>query len=1062
MTLIPRRLWTGPPGAAVRNCLLAELGSQPAGLWITPTPLARDQVTRELTLRSPHRGPASEVFCWGDLWRMVRREAEDGPVWLSRTAARAVFDEAINQARKQGRCTAIERVIGLAGYQRRLARRFQFWTLAERKPRRDRDRGRDAGNPVELAEEAVFELYRAILEQLGADDEAGMMVWASKRLAKSPRFWAPSGDSGPVVFLDFGHPRPPHWRILERALKTERAVHVALCHDPDPALAEVYLTTESIRASLVEKGLVETRLEPAASRPEGLRQTERLLFRNPTPAPAAITEAAGLSVRGAPQGDGVARILAREVRDRLGRGVAPEEILIVTRHWSDEAELTLEMLRAWDIPAHAELPRPLRGEPAAAALKLAASIPLEDWETELIISLLRHGQFQPDWPAVDRISLARAASAIKSTSVFRGSAQLLAGLDRLESPPGQSRVKPQIVAAARDIAGRLIQALSSLDQSRPWSGQVSELRRLALELGLDRGEPPALEALWDALDDQTDMLERLDRDREPWSWAAFTGEVETILGEIEIAPSAAPGAIRLATVDQVEGARAGVVILADLAEGTFPAREAVEPLLALGPLDEPDEPSRKRFADEMLRFLKVLGSADSHVVLAYPSTDLKGQELLRAGFLDDLLALISPEARAALHVSLPRLDPALLDQPELAGSAADRRIRALALASSQGETGELVRLARDPAHRSILDGTAAALYVQERRMRGTEFSEFEGMLSDRAASRELERKFGPDYPFSPSQLETYIGCPFQFFCKYVLDLQPVEEKDELDEDLTERGSQLHDILENFETLLLRPEDGRDPEQIARVLVERVRNQEMAQPTELDQGLWEIERERLIRTIYQYLEQRKAYHEEGGVKFRPYKLELDFGSDGAEHPVLVIGQGERTIRLRGRIDRIDVADTPEGPRFRVIDYKSGAAPSTTDVKHGEMLQLPLYAMAVEQLLFQEGSAMLADLGYWSLKKDGYKSISFASWDDDQKALIEHVLALVDDLRRGVFVVQSRTMNCESYCEYRNVCQIGQVRRAEKNLERGLPELSVQSRRGRKASAGAKSAPIEEES
>ena len=213
------------------------------------------------------------------------------------------------------------------------------------------------------------------------------------------------------------------------------------------------------------------------------------------------------------------------------------------------------------------------------------------------------------------------------------------------------------------------------------------------------------------------------------------------------------------------------------------------------------------------------------VVLAYPTTDLKGQELLRAGFLDDLLGLIAPEARASCHVSFPRLDPALVDQPELAGSAADLRIRAAALASAKGETADLVRLARDPAHRQVLDGTAAALFVQQRRMRGTAFSEFEGMLGDDAAVRELVREYGPDYCYSPSQLETYIACPFQFFSKYVLDLKPVDEKDELDEDLTERGSRLHDILENFETLLKQQEGDPDLEQIAAVLVEQVRGQQ---------------------------------------------------------------------------------------------------------------------------------------------------------------------------------------------------------------------------------------------
>jgi ATP-dependent helicase/DNAse subunit B len=287
----------------------------------------------------------------------------------------------------------------------------------------------------------------------------------------------------------------------------------------------------------------------------------------------------------------------------------------------------------------------------------------------------------------------------------------------------------------------------------------------------------------------------------------------------------------------------------------------------------------------------------------------------------------------------------------------------------------------------------------------------------------------------------------------VLKLKFVVEKDELDEDLTERGSQLHDILENFETYVQQQSGKLDAEWIAALLVEHVRTRGLVQPTELDLGLWEIERERLIRTIRLYAEQRKLYEHETGVHFRPHSLEFIFGEDDATHPVLEIGEEERTIRLRGRIDRIDVAETPEGSRFRIIDYKSGSAPSSTDVKQGQMLQLPLYAMAVERLLFQDGAASLFDLGYWSLRKDGFKAIAFPSWNQDQETLVAHVRALVDELRRGVFVVQSRTSNCETFCDYRNVCRVRQVRRAGKRLERSLPELSVQTRRARKGSGAA---------
>jgi ATP-dependent helicase/DNAse subunit B len=149
----------------------------------------------------------------------------------------------------------------------------------------------------------------------------------------------------------------------------------------------------------------------------------------------------------------------------------------------------------------------------------------------------------------------------------------------------------------------------------------------------------------------------------------------------------------------------------------------------------------------------------------------------------------------------------------------------------------------------------------------------------------------------------------------------------------------------------------------------------------------------------------------------------------------------------------VAQTSDGPRFRVIDYKSGSVPAVSEVRQGVMLQLPLYAMAVQRLLYTEEQAGLFDLGYWSLRSEGFRSIAFSSWDQDQVALVEHVLAVADRLRRGEFVVQSRKDGCESYCEYRGVCRVRQVRRAGKRHDLELVSLSAQAPR-RRAGAGAR--------
>src|SRR5437868_12525455 len=101
-----RKLWTGPYGSALRERVLDEWGSDPSGLWIVPSPLARDQVLRALGLR--HRvARGFRVLCWDEVWRFIRESRADGPAWLSPAAARAALGEAIARARRDGELDAV-------------------------------------------------------------------------------------------------------------------------------------------------------------------------------------------------------------------------------------------------------------------------------------------------------------------------------------------------------------------------------------------------------------------------------------------------------------------------------------------------------------------------------------------------------------------------------------------------------------------------------------------------------------------------------------------------------------------------------------------------------------------------------------------------------------------------------------------------------------------------------------------------------------------------------------------------------------------------------------------
>jgi RecB family exonuclease len=77
------------------------------------------------------------------------------------------------------------------------------------------------------------------------------------------------------------------------------------------------------------------------------------------------------------------------------------------------------------------------------------------------------------------------------------------------------------------------------------------------------------------------------------------------------------------------------------------------------------------------------------------------------------------------------------------------------------------------------------------------------------------------------------------------------------------------------------------------------------------------------------------------------LEAAFG--GKDQPVVALGEGEGRFLLIGKIDRIDVLETPEGRLASVIDYKLGKSTAKDAVANAlarEDLQLPLYARAAE--------------------------------------------------------------------------------------------------------------------
>jgi RecB family exonuclease len=80
---------------------------------------------------------------------------------------------------------------------------------------------------------------------------------------------------------------------------------------------------------------------------------------------------------------------------------------------------------------------------------------------------------------------------------------------------------------------------------------------------------------------------------------------------------------------------------------------------------------------------------------------------------------------------------------------------------------------------------------------------------------------------------------------------------------------------------------------------------------------------------------------------------------------VVRSGDAEVRLSGKIDRID--RTPDGYAL-VLDYKLGKALTRKEILEGKSLQMPVYWLAVEQLL-----GLIAVGGAYDALREGQRPV-----------------------------------------------------------------------------------------
>jgi len=133
---------------------------------------------------------------------------------------------------------------------------------------------------------------------------------------------------------------------------------------------------------------------------------------------------------------------------------------------------------------------------------------------------------------------------------------------------------------------------------------------------------------------------------------------------------------------------------------------------------------------------------------------------------------------------------------------------------------------------------------------------------------------------------------------------------------------------------------------------------------------------------------------------------------------VTAEGQRTIALRGKADRLDLL---EDGTFRLIDYKLGWPP-----QRGRALQLPIYSICAEQKLAGRHGRnwQLSEAAYLAFKGPKRVVPLFATPADRGKVLAEaqqRLAQAVDAIERGEFPpTPDDVWRCET-CSFASVCR-----------------------------------------
>jgi len=760
-----------------------------------------------------------------------------------------------------------------------------------------------------------------------------------------------------------------------------------------------------------------------------------------------VTASANVLTKALPDAEEEVRQAVRRLLDHLQQHpqTRADRLAVAFRAATPYARLLSEQLSAAGLPFHAPRQRSLAQTIGGRTVLGLLGLPDEQWSRTAVMDWLR------DCPIRDgklRLPVNRWQQQAAEAGVTRGMQQWARKLEHYASSlPKQEEWQRERAQQARDLTSfmaALIERLASLESAQTWAESAAELRAT-----VDRylGGPNA-SAGWAAggeLRNDEDVRARSDVERDAYEQVSAAIDTLALLDDVDAAYS--PSALRDVLgqeldrhVTETKGLGRGVLVgpLWDLAgadldllvivgasEGAYPPRGREHALVR----DDARAASGLRTLEDRRRserrdHLAALASAPE-VVLTHPVADVRAQR--GAEPAPWLLEQIEPRllAREEKATAPASFQASVLDDDLPPSTESEYDVRAV-LGAALG----------DEALAELSPDLVRGLDESRARIRA-EFGSWTGALSH-PLSPELQQRL--EERLSASSLQRYAGCGFQFFLKQVLNIKVVDEPDETRPDAAERGTQVHDVLEQ----LINRSPNRDPDLAwseedhawAQDLLTQKLDTMLAEGKAGRPQVWAVECEVHRRQLHRMMLADDTFR--ATRRAWPVAAEHTFGRadhEGSTEPLaLDLPSGE--VLLGGSIDRVDLL---EDGSLIITDYKTGRSDNfatfpkndtrdgkTDFVDRGNRLQLPLYALAAQRDFNAQDKPVSA---YYAFVDEAGLRRGASLEQSDFGRLHEVVDTISAGIRDGAFPLHpgdysafyGSFKSC-SWCDFHRVCPV----------------------------------------